>query len=61
MCPQKQSQCGETQEVVFTEVDEAAVDLEVTGLTEGESCTYKIKSSKGSPAFKVKDESTVTD
>jgi len=61
MCPQKQAQCGETQEVEFTEVDEAEVDLEVTGLTEGESCTYKIKSSKGSPCFKVKDESTITD
>jgi len=61
MCPQKQAQCGETQEVEFTEVGDAEVDLEVTGLTEGESCTYKIKSSKGSPAFKVKDESTISD
>ena len=61
MCPQKQAQCGETQEVAFTEVDEPEVVLEVTGLTEGESCTYKIKSSKGSPCFKVKDESTITD
>ena len=33
----------------------------MTGLTDGESCTYKLKSSKGSPAFKLSDDSTTTD
>ena len=60
MCPQKQAQCGETQEVEFAEIDEEQ-ELTVTGLSEGESCTYKIKSSKGSPCFKLKDDSTTTD
>lgn len=60
MCPQKQTNCGEVQEVTFEETGEEET-LTVSGLTDGESCTYKIKSNKGSPAFKLSDDSTTTD
>jgi hypothetical protein len=60
MCPQKQDKCGTKQEVDFEEVDEEE-EMEVTGLEEGDTCTYTIKSKKGSPCFKVKDDSTIAD
>lgn len=62
-CPQKQDTCGSNQEIEFTDVTEEGeeVEIAITGLTDGETCTYKLKCSKGSPAFKLKDESTTDD
>lgn len=33
----------------------------MAGMVNGESCTYMIKSSKGSPCFKIAKDSTITD
>ena len=55
-CPQKQAKCGDKQEVTFDEVNEEE-NITITGLTEGETCSYTIKSKKGSPAFKMSDAS----
>jgi hypothetical protein len=52
MCPQKQDNCGTNQTVTFTETGTES-NLTVSGLSDGDSCTYIIKSSKGSPCFKV--------
>lgn len=35
--------------------------MTISGMDDGESCTYKIKSSKGSPCFKVSNESNIDD
>ena len=59
MCPQKQAICGTEQSVDFTEIGQEK-NVTITGMTTGESCTYKIKSTKGSPAFKLSN-SSVTD
>lgn len=56
MCPQRQNKCGEKQEIELEEGDTETV--EVTGLEVGETCTYKIKSNCGSPAFKLQDGAT---
>ena len=56
MCPQKTNKCGEKQDIELEEGDSETV--EVTGLEVGESCTYKIKSNCGSPAFKLQDGAT---
>jgi hypothetical protein len=53
MCPQRKGKCGEKQELELEEGDTETV--EVTGLELGESCTYKIGSKCGSPAFKLSD------
>lgn len=62
-CPQKQSQCGSNQEIEFDDVTAEGEEEEITieGLTDGETCTYTVKSSKGSPAFRMKDDSTISD
>lgn len=60
MCPQKQAVCGSNQTVSFTESG-AEANITMTGMSDGDSCTYKIKSSKGSPAFRVSNDSTITD
>ena len=44
------------QDIELEEGDTETV--EVTGLEVGESCTYKIKSNCGSPAFKLQDGAT---
>ena len=60
MCPQKQATCGTNQTVEFTETD-AEANITISGMTNGDSCTFMLKSSKGSPAFKVSNESTISD
>lgn len=59
-CPQKQAVCGEDQTVDYTDVGQET-NLTITGMTAGETCTYTIKSSKGSPCFKVSNDSDITD
>lgn len=60
MCPQKQATCGSNQTVEFTDIG-AEANLTISGMTNGDSCTYMIKSSRGSPAFKVSNDSTISD
>ena len=62
-CPQKQDMCGSNQEIEFADVTEEGdeEEIEITGMTDGETCTYKLKSSKGSPAFKLSDDATTDD
>lgn len=58
MCPQKQAKCGDKQEVEFTETGQEQ-NLTISGMEDGDACTYKIKSSKGSPCFKVSNDSKI--
>lgn len=37
------------------------MELNISGMTEGDSCTYKIKASTCSPTFKLSDQSTIDD
>jgi hypothetical protein len=50
-CPQPKDKCGDRQEINFE--GNGFEILEPLNLDEGESCTYKLKSSCGSPAFKI--------
>lgn len=34
--------------------------IRITAMSEGDSCSYKIKSSRGSPAFKIDDSYTMS-
>ena len=47
----KTDKCGEKQELELEEGDTETV--EVVGLELGETCTYKVKSNCGSPAFQL--------
>jgi hypothetical protein len=49
-CPQS-SKCGTKKELTYT--DQGVESFAVKNLTKGETCTYKLKSDCGSPAFKV--------
>jgi len=51
-CPQKKDKCGSKQEISFDD-EEGSESVEVKNLTRGETCSYKMKSNCGSPAFKV--------
>ena len=57
ICPQKQNKCGSNQDIELADVD-ATEDVEVAGLAEGESCTFKVKTTCGTPAFSTTDSST---
>ena len=57
MCPQRKDKCGEKQDLEFEEGDSETV--EVAGLELGETCTYKVKSNCGSPAFKIDDGTAI--
>jgi hypothetical protein len=46
--------------VEFTEAGETK-ELNISSMTDGDSCTYKIKASTCSPTFKLSDQSTVDD
>ena len=37
------------------------MELNISGMTDGDSCTYKIKASTCSPTFKLSDQSTADD
>lgn len=50
-CPQPKKKCGEKHEIEYSET--GAESVTVTNLTVGETCTYKVKSNCGSPAFKA--------
>ena len=58
MCPQKQSVCGTRQTVEFDDFGQTR-SITTAVMTEGDSCTYKILSSKGAPAFKRTDTATL--
>jgi len=60
MCPFKKNKCGEKQNVTFSETDKTE-EVKAKNLTAGESCTYMIKSSCGSPAFSTKNFSGMND
>lgn len=57
MCPQRKDRCGTKQDVSFDKEGETS-DLTVTGIKNGESCSFRIKAKCGAPGFKVKDAST---
>ena len=59
MCPQKQSICGSKQTIEFGEEYGDTSSITATGMGDGDSCTYKILSSKGAPAFKVVDTASI--
>jgi len=44
----------------FTQIGQEQ-NITITGMNNGESCSYKIKSKKGSPAFKLSNSSTAGD
>lgn len=44
----------------FTQIGQEQ-NITITGINNGESCSYKIKSKKGSPAFKLSNSSTAGD
>ena len=56
MCPQRKEKCGSKQDLDLGEGETEQV--EVVDLEEGETCTYKVKSNCGSPAFKVEEGAT---
>lgn len=60
MCPQKQAVCGTNQTMEFTQTGQEQ-NVTISGMTTGDSCSYKIKSKKGSPAFKMSNSSTAGD
>lgn len=49
MCPQRKEKCGNKQELDLGE-DESE-SIEIVGLEDGESCTYKVRSNCSAPAF----------
>lgn len=57
-CPQRKDSCGSTSEFQKDATSDAVSEVEITGMTTGESCSYKVKSCGASPAFKLKDSST---
>ena len=61
MCPQRQSMCGTTQNITPATESTTPTTVTVTGLTRGDSCTYRIKSLCGAPGFALKSESTGKD
>ena len=61
MCPFREKSCGKKKTIEFTDTTDAAVDIAPTAMVAGETCSYKVKSKKGSPAFRVKKDSTTTD
>jgi hypothetical protein len=58
MCPQRQGKCGHNQTIEFPD-EGNSTNVTITNLTEGESCTYRIKAKCGAPAFKEADDSEV--
>lgn len=52
MCPQRKGKCGGKQELDLPE-EGTSETIEVVDLEQGETCTYKVKSNCGSPAFRV--------
>ena len=58
MCTQKQHHCGETQTVEFDEAGQTQA-LTIFDMTEGDSCTYKIRGSTCAPAIRLSDDSTI--
>jgi len=60
MCPFKKNKCGTKQNVTFSNTNKSE-EVKVKNLTSGESCTYMIKSSCGSPAFNTKNFSGMND
>jgi hypothetical protein len=60
MCPQKQAICGNKQTIEFGEEYGDTSSITATAMGEGDSCTYKILSSKGAPAFKVVDTASIS-
>ena len=57
-CPQRQDACGSNQSIEFAEETETPTDISITGLANGETCTYKVKATCGAPGMKKNDEST---
>lgn len=56
MCPQRKNKCGDKQDLEIQEGETQTV--EVVNLEAGETCTYKVKSDCGSPAFKMEEGPT---
>jgi hypothetical protein len=51
-CPFKKDKCGDTQSVEFGDSVNTTQSLTVNDMSEGETCSFKIKSKCNSPAFK---------
>jgi hypothetical protein len=60
-CPFKKDKCGNTSAVEFTnEVNETS-EVELSNLADGDTCSYKVKSSCNAPGFRVTDETGMGD
>jgi len=53
--------CGATQTVSVATEGATPTIVTVTGMAKGDSCSFKIKSSCGSPAFALKSDATAKD
>lgn len=51
-CPFKKSKCGDTAEVTFGSTVNLTQQLTIANLSEGETCSFKIKSKCHSPGFR---------
>lgn len=51
-CPFKKDKCGDTAEVEFDESVNVTQSLTVNDMSEGETCSFKIKSKCNAPGFK---------
>jgi len=51
-CPFKKDKCGDTAEVEFEDNVNSTQSLTVNDMSEGETCSFKIKSKCNSPGFK---------
>ena len=59
-CPMKKNKCGDQWKYDFSNNQNVTSNITVQNLTKGESCTIKIKSSCGSPAFQLGDNGNAT-
>lgn len=59
-CPQPKNKCGQKSTIDFSNNVNVTEDVSISGMDEGDVCTYKIKARGGSPAIMLKN-STATD
>lgn len=60
-CPLRKNKCGGQWKFDFSNNKNVSTNITIQNLTKGESCTIKVKSSCGAPAFQILDNANVTD
>lgn len=61
-CPQPKNKCGGQWKFDFSNNKNVTTDITIGNLSQGESCTLKIKSDCGAPGFQIKNDTTnITD